>query len=243
MSHEQIFTELYTQNTWGDTETRSGCSARMNRTESIRAKFPSLFQSLTITSVLDVGCGDWNWMRHVDLSGVSYLGIDIVEPLIESLQATYTRPNVHFQKMDGLTEPPETADLWLVRDVLGLYGYDECKQLFQQFLSSESRFIAITTIDACENKDCLAGTWRPLNLLDAPFNLPEPVCVIDDGQQWFRSKKLIVCSHGAIEEWFPTMLARLEVDRQNTGPDIPDRNAHLVSNVPLRQLSLYGRKG
>lgn len=240
MSHESIFTEIYQRNSWGSTESVSGMSATLSRTELIRANLPAIFQTLGIQSVVDIGCGDWNWMRNVDLSGVSYLGVDIVEPLIEHLQSLYTTPTIRFQKMDVFTEPPETADLWLVRDVCGLYGYDEIKQLVQQFLTSESRFIAITTIDGCENQDSLPGTWRALNLRDAPFNLPEPVCAIDDSQQWFRTKKLVVFSYGAIEEWFPSMLARLEVDQPNNLSDTLDRNAHLVSNVPLRQLSLRG---
>ena len=242
MSHEQIFTEIYMRNSWGSTESVSGISATLSRTESIREKLPVIFQTLGIQSIVDVGCGDWNWMQRVDLSGMTYLGIDIVEPLIESLQARHTKPGIRFQKMDVLSEPPETADLWIVRDFCGLYGYDEIKQLFQEFLSSDSRFIAITTIDDCENQDTLPGTWRALNLRDAPFNLPEPVCVIDDGKQWFRTKKLLVFSFGAIEEWFPTMLARLEVDQPNTETDTLDRNAHLVSNVPLRQLSLRAHR-
>jgi len=243
MSNEQIFTEIYMRNSWGSAESVSGISATLSRTESIRQKLPAIIQTLEIQSIIDIGCGDWNWMRQVDLSGVSYLGIDIVEPLIEKLQTQYTSSNIRFQKMDVLTELPETTDLWIVRDICGLYGYDECKQIFHQFLTSESRFLAITTIDGCENQDSLPGTWRALNLRDAPFNLPEPVCVIDDGQQWFRNKKLLVFSYGAIEEWFPSMLARLEVDQPNMETDTLDRNAHLVSNVPLRQLSLRGHKG
>ena len=242
MSHEHIFTEIYMRNSWGSAESVSGISATLSRTESIRAKLPAVIQTLGIQSMLDVGCGDWNWMRHVDLSGVSYLGIDIVEPLIERLQERHTKPSIRFQKTNVLEEPPETADLWLVRDFCGLYGYDEIKKIFQQFLSSESRFIAVTSIDDCENQDILPGTWRALNLRDAPFNLPEPVCVIEDDKQWFRTKKLLVFSYGAIEEWFPSMLARLEVDQQNTDTDTQDRNAHLVSNVPLRQLSLRAHR-
>jgi hypothetical protein len=238
MSHEHIFTEFFLRNSWGSAESVSGISATLSRTESIRQKLPAMFQTLGIQSIVDIGCGDWNWMRHVDLSGISYLGIDIVEPLVEQLQSRYTNPTIRFQKTNVLEEPPETADLWIVRDFCGLYGYDEIKQLFQQFISSESRFIAITSIDACDNQDSLPGTWRALNLRDAPFNLPEPVCVLDDGQQWFRNKKLLVFSSGAIEEWFPTMLARLAIDQPNNVTDTQDRNAHLVSNVPLRQLSL-----
>ena len=238
MSNEQIFTEIYLRNSWGVTESVSGISATLSRTESIRNTLPTLIETLNIQRIVDIGCGDWNWMRHVDLSGVSYLGIDIVDTLVERLQAQYTTPMIRFQKTDVFNEPPETADLWIVRDICGLYGYDEIKQLIQQFISSESKFIAITTIDGCDNQDSLTGTWRALNLMSAPFNLPEPVCILEDGQQWFRPKKLLIFSHGAIEEWFPTMLARLAIDQPNNVTDTLDRNAHLVSNVSLRQLSL-----
>jgi hypothetical protein len=34
--------------------------------------------------MLDAPCGDFNWMKEVDLSAVHYTGGDIVEPLVNS---------------------------------------------------------------------------------------------------------------------------------------------------------------
>jgi hypothetical protein len=35
-----------------------------------------------VKSLLDIPCGDFHWMRRVNLQGLSYVGADIVRELI-----------------------------------------------------------------------------------------------------------------------------------------------------------------
>jgi len=55
---------------------------------------------LEISSLLDLPCGDFNWMRHTDLPGIDYTGIDIVQPLIERQSGMYTQPGRRFLRLD-----------------------------------------------------------------------------------------------------------------------------------------------
>jgi len=41
-------------------------------------------QSLQIKTLLDAPCGDGNWINKVDLSGITYIGADIVPEIIET---------------------------------------------------------------------------------------------------------------------------------------------------------------
>lgn len=242
MSLEYIFTDIYNTSSWGSKESRSGPASTLERTTELREQLPQLFETLGITSVFDAGCGDWNWISSVNLSSISYIGADIVTPLIEALQGTNTSPSIKFQKMNILVEPPETMDLWLLRDVANLYSFSEILILIEKFLESESRFLAITNIETSENIDGLTPSWRPIDFLKEPFNFPQPIIQLDDGQQWFRKKKLLVYSSGALEEWNQTMLAKSEAVLESKLYDKQDRNSHLTSNVSLRSVELRGHK-
>src|SRR3712207_7875432 len=49
-------------------ESYSGRGSELGATESLRSYLPQLFERLNIKTFLDAPCGDWNWMRQVDLS-------------------------------------------------------------------------------------------------------------------------------------------------------------------------------
>jgi hypothetical protein len=244
---EAVFTELYEKNRWGSQETRSGPGSTLQRTEKLRSQLPGFFQELKIQSILDCGCGDWNWMRHVDLSGIQYIGAEIVDPLLNSLQQTYTTEHIKFEKLNCLRDPPEKTDLWIARDLLNLVSISSIRLFFHRFLESKSSFLAVTSVESYEPfEDPIEGSMRPLNLREAPLNLPEPEKVLDDGQQWFRPKKLLVYTRQQILDWFMEitfMVSNIEVALPPVEIDIQDRNAHLQSNVKLKNMSLHDHRG
>ena len=244
METEALFTTIYEKNKWGSDETRSGPSSTLSRTESLRTTLPELFTHLGIKSILDCGCGDWNWMKTVDLSNISsYIGVDIVNPLLTTLQASYSTPTIVFEKLDVLHDPPETADLWFARDLLCLYTPKEYLLFFQNFIKSNSKYLAITSIQTDDPyTEYAIGGWQPVSLLNEPFELPEPLLKLDDGHQWFRKKDMLVYDRQQILEWTAIKASKLVGVPQEDVHDKQDRNAHLVSNIPLRKITLYDRK-
>ena len=91
-----VFTEYARRNKWGDSESLSGKGSNLEATEKIRSLLPQLFNELNVKTLLDVPCGDFNWMQHVDFKALDYLGGDIVPSLIESNNAKYANLNVKF---------------------------------------------------------------------------------------------------------------------------------------------------
>jgi hypothetical protein len=61
----------------------------MRYTETIRQTLPALLAELRVESMLDLPCGDFNWMKQVELPVSRYIGADIVEPLIAKNQGQY----------------------------------------------------------------------------------------------------------------------------------------------------------
>src|SRR5580700_8852701 len=80
--NRRTFTEIYEQNLWKSGESFSGQGSTFGATTAIRDALPALFTKLGIRSLLDAGCGDFNWMKSTDLGLIEYLGVDVVEPLI-----------------------------------------------------------------------------------------------------------------------------------------------------------------
>jgi hypothetical protein len=239
---EALFTEFYNKNSWGSEETVSGPTSTLERTQELRERLPEVFQELEIQSIVDCGCGDWNWMKTVNLTGIQYIGLEIIQPLVNSLQAHATE-NISFQKLDIFQRLPETADLWIARDLLCFYTLKEIKRFFEMFIESQSKFLAISSVETDQEfNPQLLGCWKPLNLLSEPFALPEPMMEIADGKQWFRAKKLYIYNRQQIIEWFMVRASKLVIDSQKQVSGKQDRNAHLVSNVPLSEVTLHVRK-
>ena len=72
---EKRFTDIHESKMYAyGKETISGVGASLHDTERIRTLLPQLFHDFKITSVLDVGCGDFNWIRHIIEKSVVYVG-------------------------------------------------------------------------------------------------------------------------------------------------------------------------
>jgi hypothetical protein len=246
---ETVMTEIYSRNLWGCPTTRSGPTATVERTMELVANLPELFRSLGIESMLDVGCGDFSWMQHVDLTGIDYLGVDIVPDLVQTLQNSYTSSTVHFQKMNVLQEPPETADLWFCRDFLNLLDFQQTAAFFSKFLESKSLYLAVSSVETNQpNTDGHPGIQRMLDLFQEPFNIPNPTKILFDGEQWYRKRILAVYSRDDVEAWwqrahYAFTQTTSEVDLPRTADDIQDRNASLKSNVMLKNYPIHGHMG
>src|SRR5438477_12439882 len=83
------FEKIYSANVWGDRETRSGHASNSLHSRVIRTELPKLLREFSLTSMLDIPCGDFFWMRQVEMGAVKYLGADIVLDLIKANQKQY----------------------------------------------------------------------------------------------------------------------------------------------------------
>lgn len=114
----EIFTDYARANKWGDKDSRSGKGSNLEATVEVRRLLPALLRELGARSMLDVPCGDFFWMAHVDLAGIDYLGGDIVPDLIDANRRTHARPGVDFQVVDLIRGSVPKADVIFVRDCL-----------------------------------------------------------------------------------------------------------------------------
>lgn len=182
MTAEQVFTSIHDRNTWGNPESRSGSGSTIDQTKALRTALPGLFSELAVSSILDIPCGDFNWLSRVDLQGIDYLGCDIVARLIEENSKRWGKEGVRFAHLDLLSGSLPTADLLLCRDCLVHFSFEDIAKALSNIKRSEAKYLLTTTFtQEPVNRDIATGMWRPLNLEIPPFSLPPPLTTIVEG--------------------------------------------------------------
>jgi len=175
-----IFTSIYHSDAyWGSKETVSGCGSTLDFTKAIREKIPPLIKRLKIKTILDIPCGDFNWMKEVKLNVDQYIGADIVVELVKRNNALYEKPDRTFIHLDVTKDTLPKADIILCRDCLIHLSFDNIFKAILNFKKSGAKYLLVSTHFKIEkNKDINDGEYRPLNLQLPPFNFPNPIVVI-----------------------------------------------------------------
>jgi SAM-dependent methyltransferase len=177
------FELIYRTNLWGAETSQSGLGSELDATASLRRDLTRLLRSLNVTSILDLPCGDFAWMAQTDLSGIHYLGADIVPDIVAANAARYTRASeTGFRQLDLVSDPLPAADLILCRDCLVHLSFANIHRAIANVKRSGARWLLTTTFpDASRNRDIEDGDWRVLNFHHAPFLFPAPLTVINEG--------------------------------------------------------------
>jgi len=182
MNTKEIFTEIHNTNHWNSLESISGLGSEITQTENLIKDLEKLLNDFKIRSLLDIPCGDFNWMKKVNLSNIAYCGADIVEDLIKSNSNKFIdRNNLNFKVIDLICDALPTAEIIFIRDCLVHLSYDEIFKAIKNIKSSGCKYLLTTTFTKHRlNYDIVTGNWRPLNLQENPFNFPNPILVINE---------------------------------------------------------------
>lgn len=173
--HAEVFARICRTNAWKGRESVSGSGSDLDQTRELIRQMPALLRELNATSMLDIPCGDFNWMKRVDLGGISYTGADIVPDLIETNQRRYGADRIRFVVADLLRGGVPRADVVLCRDCLVHFSFQDVFAALETICASGARYLLTTTFTAHpSNTDIRTGGWRPLNLEKEPFLLPGP---------------------------------------------------------------------
>ena len=193
--HRTIFTDIYRRGMWANNETVSGPGSTRERAAAFRGDLIALMQQLDVRVLLDVGCGDFNWMVDVGDSVETYIGVDVVPDLITRNVQRYGSPRRTFLCRTVMADPLPRADLVLCRDCLVHFSLADIHAAVRNLVRSESKYLLTTTfLDTRLNAEVETGGWRELNLEQAPFFFPPPVALIDERclhtEGRYRSKRL-----------------------------------------------------
>jgi hypothetical protein len=179
-NREHIFLKIYENNYWDGVSSVSGPGSSLESTQALRECLPNLLAKLGARSILDVPCGDFRWMKDVDLGVGKYIGADIVLPLIQSNRKVFGERG-EFVRLDLLRDRLPSVDVIFCRDCLVHLSFREIRLVFHNVkIASPKYFITTTFPYHRENADTVTPYWRALNMQLSPLNFPEPIHIIKD---------------------------------------------------------------
>jgi hypothetical protein len=176
-----IFTDICRGNKWGGSDSVSGSGSDLFQTRVVRNELLAVWRNFSIHAMLDIPCGDFHWMKHVDLEGIEYTGADIVTDLILG-NAQYEASNVHFCKLNLIDDTLPQVDLVFCRDCFVHLSFRDTFIALHNICNSGSTYLLTTTFTSLpHNHDIATGQWRTLNLEVPPFSFPPPFKTINEG--------------------------------------------------------------
>jgi SAM-dependent methyltransferase len=187
------FTSIYNERHWGE---GSGIGSAPENVMPYLQFLQDFLINNHVSSVVDIGCGDWQFSRLVEWGGTTYSGFDVVESVVARNTSTFGKPGVSFHLLGGMSELP-SADLVLVKDVLQHLPLRDVQD-YLGHCRRHYKFALITNDiypDQWTNVEIGHGAGRALRLDLPPFNLPAPVVLrweIDAaGQRWVKATYLL----------------------------------------------------
>jgi len=195
----EIFTDVFTNWRFGGwPESKSGGGSTLDATEVLRRQIRELVKDLDIKTVVDLPCGDFNWMKEIVYGFEHYTGCDIVPELIEKNQR-YSNSIIDFKVLDATVDEIPTADLLITRDLLGHLSLEDGKKVLDNILRSNCKYLLSTTwynkndesyhlTHVNKNNDVTldrqwevgAAAFYPVCLLSEPFNLQKPKLYLEE---------------------------------------------------------------
>lgn len=179
----EAFARIADEERWG--ESLSGGGSTLDYTVETRAVLLRVVEQLGITSMVDVACGDFQWMPLVldELPrSFRYVGSDIVPKLIEQHRASH--PDYEFRVADFVNDELPDCDLILCRDALQHLPVADIHRALANFSGSGAKYLLVTThlrrYGWRNGRDKRVGQCSDRNLMLEPFNLSDPIAIYSE---------------------------------------------------------------
>ncbi|MCC5929013.1 MAG: class I SAM-dependent methyltransferase [Cyclobacteriaceae bacterium] len=181
MPAAEKFRFIYENNLWKGEASLSGQGSDGIQTQVLQKELPGVLKKYSVQSLLDLPCGDFQWMRNIDLEQVQYIGADIIEDLILKNRESFQNRQRQFLKLDLLQDPLPKADLVFCRDCWVHFSFEDIFKSIKNIQASGISYLFTTTFTECRsNDDIVTGDWRILNLQLAPFHFPPPLLLLNE---------------------------------------------------------------
>tara|TARA_R110002073_G_scaffold274789_1_gene438319 strand:+ start:2082 stop:2753 length:672 start_codon:yes stop_codon:yes gene_type:complete len=187
----EVFGEVFVINDWSSTESRSGMGSTLEYTINTRKQLPLLWEAYDINKVVDIGCGDFNWMKEIVNTLDYYKGTDIVEAITQINNERYHKHNkIEFETCDiieGCNFKAKEFDAIILKDVLVHFPTAVAIEVLNKIKNTGIKYAFITHFNEIEkNTDIGAfGEWRPLNMSLDTFNIGDPIEIIhEEGEKY-----------------------------------------------------------
>lgn len=183
-----VWQKIYDNNTW---DGGSGPGSKPENTVEYRELLQRFMDEREIKSVIDIGCGDWQFSKLIDWKDVNYTGIDCVKSVVEKNQKDYTKPNVKFLQLDILKDKLELkADMIILKDVLQHWPNADISRTLGTLIHHAKYILITNSVDKSTDgttPDIALGGFRPLSRTKRPLSILSPERVLS-----YRDKEVIL---------------------------------------------------
>ena len=189
MSNKEVFSKIYKEDLWNE---GSGDGSKIENVREYVDVLQKYIDKPEIKTVIDLGCGDWQFSKFLDLSSVLYLGVDVVDSVIDSNIDLYSASNIDFISRDIITYELPQVDLIICKDVLQHLSNKDVISVLIKIIKS-SKFALITNdfnSESTSNIDIENGDYRYLDLTLSPFFL-DVVTVLEFEKPGWRPKRTV----------------------------------------------------
>jgi SAM-dependent methyltransferase len=173
-----VFDAIYATGEWGRDATGAGTSGAGSTEQSTtlyRTFLAQFLKRMHIHSVVDAGCGDWEFSQMIDWTGIDYKGFDIVPMVIARDEQKYAQPNIQFFVADIVEADLPPADLLIAKHVLQHLPNADVQAFLTRQLHKYKHVLLVDGVMehslSADNHDINTGQYRPLDLTRPPFNL------------------------------------------------------------------------
>lgn len=172
-SLEERFDMIYKENHWSSEESISGVGSEIGYTHNLRTWLIQKIGELDIKKLVDAPCGDFNWMQLVTKKvDVDYIGIDIVEEIINSNNSLYRNDSTEFHLGNICTDVLPACELLIVRDCLFHLSFKDINKFLNNISKLEYKYLLTTNHEFdinYVNLDIASGDFRFIDLYNEPF--------------------------------------------------------------------------
>jgi hypothetical protein len=136
-----IFEIIYEINAWGGKkgEFYSGTGSHNPEILGYAKIVANFIEHYNINQIVEIGCGDFNVTNTIlDLvdqknKDYTYIGYDVVKPLIERNKKMYESPKIKFKCKDSCTGIIKGGDLLIIRQVMQHLNNKSIMQIVEKF--------------------------------------------------------------------------------------------------------------
>lgn len=173
--HKIIFENIYEKQLWNNCDPNiplSGPGSSFENTKDYSNMLTKFIYDNECKSVLDLGCGDLNWIpktKFFNDNGIKYTGVDVVDRLIDSHLINF--PEKHFLCKDiTMYNYFDKVDIIIIRDVIFHLKNNDILSIFNN-IKNKFKFIIITSCNNTVNTDKFNQYhFADKNILIEPFN-------------------------------------------------------------------------
>lgn len=168
-----VWDDIYREDRWGG---GSGPGSKAETTVEYRAFVEHFIRQETISTVLDVGCGDGELARLMNWECADYSGID---PSVEAIASARKKSpdDEHRFKAIGLKEALSHStqrgsfSLAIVKDVFQHLPFAKIREVLRSLKSFRHVLVTNDIPPDGEQPDCREGDWRPVDITLPPLNV------------------------------------------------------------------------